>query len=91
MDVPGWLWLATVGVLAGVIILDLVLVDSSGEGHVWQQADQHLTQLDLSALLRQPVVDGVVVAFVTDKDVITKLATCRPVHHPRLDRKFILG
>jgi tellurite resistance protein TerC len=29
VDVPGWLWLATVGVLAGVIILDLVLVDST--------------------------------------------------------------
>lgn len=29
MDVPGWLWIATVGGLLAVIILDLILVDSS--------------------------------------------------------------
>ncbi|MFN8126772.1 MAG: TerC family protein [Candidatus Nanopelagicales bacterium] len=29
MDVPGWLWLATVGGLLGIIALDLILVDST--------------------------------------------------------------
>lgn len=28
MNVPDWLWLATVGGLLGIIVLDLILVDS---------------------------------------------------------------